>query len=192
MPQKANRKKPKKKTSKQKKPESDQKKIEQPIDKIPKEAVEKLLQPTLSEIERKFEQVHVKREISSGPLPAPKILEEYEKICIGAADRIVKMAEEESQHRHKMEEKALSAEIEFNNKSLQIEGREILLGQFLGFSIAAIITLCGSYVALNGSQVSGTIISSTGAVGLVTAFIYGRTGAQNKKSKRDDGSDDKK
>ena len=189
MPQKTKRKKTPKKTSKKNKSDSDGKKIEQPIEKLQGEVVEQIIRPAVAKITK---EVCVSGEFSSGPLPPPKILEGYEKICPGFADRIFKMAEEEGEHRRKMHEKALNADIEINNKSLHIEGREIFIGQFLAFFIATIITLCGSYVTLKGFQVSGTIISSTGAVGLVTAFIVGRTGEQNKKSKRDDDSDDKK
>ena len=31
----------------------------------------------------------------SGPLPPPSILEDYDRVCPGAADRIIKMAEKE-------------------------------------------------------------------------------------------------
>ena len=36
----------------------------------------------------------------SGPIPHPKIISGYEEILPGAADRILSMAEKESQHRH--------------------------------------------------------------------------------------------
>ena len=39
----------------------------------------------------------------SGLLPHPKILQEYEQVYPGAANRIIKMAEDQSQHRQKIE-----------------------------------------------------------------------------------------
>ena len=36
----------------------------------------------------------------SGPLPPPKILEDYDRVCPGAADRIIKMAEKEQKASH--------------------------------------------------------------------------------------------
>ena len=41
----------------------------------------------------------------SGPIPPPNIIEGYEKIVPGSADRIISMAERQSEHRQKMEQK---------------------------------------------------------------------------------------
>lgn len=43
------------------------------------------------------------QQIFEGPLPPPKLLEGYERICPGAADRIIKMAENQSSHRMSIE-----------------------------------------------------------------------------------------
>ena len=48
----------------------------------------------------------------SGPIPPPHTLASYEEIQPGFADRIIKMAETETAHRHEMEEKALKGDIE--------------------------------------------------------------------------------
>ena len=37
----------------------------------------------------------------SGPLPPPRGLDDYDRICPGAADRIIKMAEAEQRSAHK-------------------------------------------------------------------------------------------
>lgn len=51
------------------------------------------------------------REIEfSGPMPPPNILNGYEKILPGAADRILSMAETQSKHRQLMEKKMIEAE----------------------------------------------------------------------------------
>ena len=42
----------------------------------------------------------------SGPIPPPAILGEYEKIHAGLADRIMKMAESQSEHRKYLERKS--------------------------------------------------------------------------------------
>ncbi len=46
-----------------------------------------------------------------GPIPPPSYLSGYEQLLPGAADRILKMAEKETEHRQAMEKKALDAEI---------------------------------------------------------------------------------
>lgn len=174
MPQKPNRK--KSKTSAHNGPQLDQKTTDQLPEKTQKD-IEKLFGSDLGK--RIQNEICVSSQFSSGPIPAPQILDGYEKICPGSADRIIKMAEEESAHRRKMEEKALNAEIEFNQRSLKIDGRETMLGQIFGLIIGSLTILCGSYVAVSGAYWPGTIIGSTGVVGLVTTFIVGRKGTQN-------------
>jgi uncharacterized membrane protein len=39
----------------------------------------------------------------SGPLPPPEVLQNYNQITPGAADRIISMAEKQSQHRQESE-----------------------------------------------------------------------------------------
>jgi len=99
----------------------------------------------------------------SGPLPPPAALEHYECILAGSADRIIAMAEREATHRHELEKSLINSEI--------IETR---LGQILGFLIGSIAIIAGTYAAVNGAQITGSIIGSSGVVGLVTVFIYGR------------------
>ena len=60
--------------------------------------------------------------ISAGPIPPPDRMEQYEKTLPGSADRILKMAENQSEHRQSLEKQRLS----FSN-------REVHLGQGLGF-----------------------------------------------------------
>lgn len=49
-------------------------------------------------------------EIHRGPLPSPEVLERYEQICSGSAERIISMAEKEASERHKANERAFLRE----------------------------------------------------------------------------------
>jgi len=54
--------------------------------------------------------------LSAGPIPPPEILQHYEQIIPGAAERILVMAEEDAKHEHALEKSALhlaSEEIKF-------------------------------------------------------------------------------
>jgi uncharacterized membrane protein len=107
--------------------------------------------------------------IHSGPVPSPEILEHYEQILPGAADRIIKMAETQMHHRHLLESNILKG----NN-------RDSLLGIIFAFIISITITLGGTFVIYHGHGVAGTLLSGTGVAGLVSAFIYGtRSGRKN-------------
>lgn len=46
----------------------------------------------------------------SGPIPPPNILAQYEQLKAGLAERIVIMAESQSQHRKEMEIQSLNAQ----------------------------------------------------------------------------------
>lgn len=99
----------------------------------------------------------------SGPIPPPDILERYDQISPGSAERILAMAEQEAEHTSKIE-----------STLVQQRGREVFLGQIFGFSIGIISIAAGAYIVISGHPVSGAVIGSVGVVGLVSAFIMGR------------------
>lgn len=111
-----------------------------------------------------------KHELFHGPLPHPDILAAYEKIQPGFADRIVAMAEAEAIHRRASEEKALTADIEFNRKMFS----EARLGQIFAFMIGLSAILAGAYAGINGAGVTGSLIGGSGVIGLVAVFVIGR------------------
>ena len=96
----------------------------------------------------------------AGPIPPPSMMKQYEETLPGSADRILKMAENQSEHRQWVEKKELS----FAN-------REVHIGQMLGFFIGAIAIVTGVYAALNGAPISGGFIGTAGVVGLVSVFV---------------------
>ena len=105
-----------------------------------------------------------------GPLPPPGILEHYERICPGAATRIMDAAHAESVHRQTLESTALNANIE----AMRRQYAEARLGQVFALTIALAFVVVGGYVSLHGQPWSGTILGGIGLGGIVTAFIVGR------------------
>jgi uncharacterized membrane protein len=53
---------------------------------------------------------HTELQQWSGPLPAPDSLAKYNSVVPDAAERIIRMAEKEQQHRHEMESKTATRE----------------------------------------------------------------------------------
>ncbi|MDO4711377.1 MAG: DUF2335 domain-containing protein [Peptostreptococcaceae bacterium] len=98
----------------------------------------------------------------SGPIPPPSVLEGYEKILPGAADRILTMAENQSKHRMSLENKVIGSKIR--------DGR---LGMILGFVLASMISSIGGFVIWSGQSVVGYATILTAMGGLIGAFIYG-------------------
>jgi uncharacterized membrane protein len=110
----------------------------------------------------------------SGPIPPPDLLGNYERICPGSADRIIKMAEREGEHRRSLEQAIVNAEIEEGVR----DSNEARRGQVCALFITMTAIVLGAYVALQGREIAGSVIGAGGIGGVVTTFIIGR--AQNK------------
>ena len=98
-----------------------------------------------------------------GPLPSPETLKEYSDIIPNGAERIMIMAEKQSDHRMALEKKVVSGQMNQSN-----------IGQFLAFFIGVAALFAAVYCIVNGHEWPGTIIGTGGIIGLVTAFIQGR------------------
>lgn len=109
----------------------------------------------------------------SGPIPDPMTLERYEQILPGAAERILAMAEKQSDHRQSLESIVIKS-----------GSRDSLLGVISAFVIGMTITICGTIVILNGHLWPGTIIGSVGTAGLVGVFIYGTRSARKEREEK--------
>lgn len=89
---------------------------------------------------------YLHQEYFSGPLPHPTILNQYEKICPGLADRIVAMAEKDQKYN-----------IEIRQKTLQYQGRDGLLGSLFAFSTIFIALASGTFLIYTGNDVGGFV-----------------------------------
>jgi uncharacterized membrane protein len=98
-----------------------------------------------------------------GPLPSPKILDEYNQTLPGLAETIVGMALADAEHRRTMDSKVLEA-----------QKRDNLLGQIFGFLIGTIAIIAGAVTSVSGAQVFGTVLGAGGVSALVAVFVLGR------------------
>lgn len=118
------------------------------------------------------------KEEFSGPIPPPDIIEKYERILPGAADRIITMAEQQATHRQAMEKKMIES-----------ESRDGLLGIIfaflLGFGclIACVVVVC--LVPKNAGAISSAFLGVTGIGSITTGFIQSarRTKPKNNNKK---------
>ncbi len=110
----------------------------------------------------------------SGPIPPPDLLAKFGEIIPNGADRILKMAENQSKHRQCIEKWA-------------VIGGTIL--SHFGVLCAACIALgalyFGSGLVQNGHTVEGSILGGGGLTGLVAAFIYGTRSRREERRQRD-------
>ncbi|MDA1317085.1 MAG: DUF2335 domain-containing protein [bacterium] len=86
------------------------------------------------------------REMYSGPLPHPEMLAKYEKIHKGISNRIVRMAEKQSEHRQKIEIKVIDSNI-LNEK----------LGMVLAFIISISVIVGGIFLISVGKNIQGLV-----------------------------------
>jgi uncharacterized membrane protein len=99
----------------------------------------------------------------AGPLPPPEALAEYDRICPGAADRILAMAEAQAHHRQSLEARVIRS----NCRSQD-------LGPILGFLLAAGVIAIGCYLVLQGKEISGLVALVSALAAIVVPFVYGK------------------
>jgi uncharacterized membrane protein len=98
-----------------------------------------------------------------GPLPDPSELAAYNQTIPNGADRIMKMAEEQSAHRIGIEKTVVNS-----------QQRQAFCGQLFGLIIGLSGLGLATYAAISGQPAFGGIIGSTTLVSLVSSFLFTR------------------
>ena len=109
-----------------------------------------------------LEHHHQELTISSGPLPAPDTFRQYEEVLPGAADRVLAMAERQSEHRQSLERKVVESGVSRSK-----------WGMVLGFIVATLTIGAGTYIILQDKSAVGLSLCITAIGTIVAAFIYG-------------------
>lgn len=101
----------------------------------------------------------IQQESFSGPLPHPQILQGYDDVQIGFAERIVAMAEKEQAHRFECDKGVLGS---------------TRRGQWMGFGVALFFGGLAGLLGWLGDTITASIIGGLDIVALVTIFITGK------------------
>jgi uncharacterized membrane protein len=109
--------------------------------------------------EEMFPAAIVRRQRFAGPLPPPALLEEYDQVVPGLAERIVVMAEGEGDHRRRIESRLI---------------RLSEAGLLSGFLLAAASILGGLYLLWNGKTLEGLAPLVLAIAGIVTVLVLQR------------------
>jgi uncharacterized membrane protein len=104
----------------------------------------------------------------SGPIPPPEILKGYNGVLKNGAERIVIMAENQSNHRMQLEDHAIKEEL-----------RQSRLGQVFGFILGLVGFGLATILAMYDHETIAGIFGTTTIIGLVTVFVLGKR-AQHK------------
>lgn len=110
-----------------------------------------------------------------GPIPPPDILKSYESNIPGSAERLIRMAEKEQDHRHEMQSKLINGQL--NNTQRFYDERK--RGQIFGLTIGLVGIISGSILAFNDKQIAGSFIGTAGIGGIVSVFVIGRGKSKN-------------
>ncbi|MFZ1750353.1 MAG: DUF2335 domain-containing protein [Saprospiraceae bacterium] len=103
------------------------------------------------------------RESFSGPIPPPQLLAEYNNVIENGAERIMKMAENQSNHRISLEDHAIKEEL-----------RQSRYGQYFGFALGVLGMIIAAWLSYTGHDTVAGIFGTTTVIGLVTVFVIGR------------------
>lgn len=98
----------------------------------------------------------------NGPIPPPNMLQQYDDILPGAAERILRMAEEQSAHRKELEKKVIEG-----------DDKRASRGQVFGFIIALVVITAGFVLMFTGKETLGISSIVTALSSLVLVFITG-------------------
>ena len=110
----------------------------------------------------------------SGPIPHPSDLAKYEQILPGAAERILAMAEKQSEHRQALESKVIESGIRKSERGL-----------VFGLVIGVTALLVGGLCALLGKEIAASFIGGGGIVGLVSVFVVGSQQQKNERLQKE-------
>lgn len=110
----------------------------------------------------------------SGSIPPPNIIKGYEEVLPGSADRILAMAEKQSNHRQEMEKRIIKT-----------ESRDSLLGILfafmLGFGCIVAAVVMVILVPKSAGVISGAVLGVTGIASIIATFIKGTRGSYSKR-----------
>lgn len=115
------------------------------------------------EILKSFSVTMVHLRSHSGPLPDAETLIQYNSVIPDGADRIMKMAEKQQEHRMELEMKVVTG-----------HSRQSVIGQWFGLIIGLVGIGCGTFLAYSGEPTVGGIIAGGTVVSLVSVFVIGK------------------
>lgn len=112
-----------------------------------------------------------------GLIPPPRMLADYESLLPGAAERFMRMAEREQDHRHDMDRSVITSDIKHRDNFLQRSFRLQTTGLWLGFVVILVGFAGGIALIYLDKQGWGmaTIIASLAS--LISALVWGKRSA---------------
>ena len=108
-----------------------------------------------------------------GPLPPPELMERYNQIVPGAAERILGLFESQVQHRQALEKAVIQSDV-----------GDSRLGLYLGFFVSVVVVIGGVICVLSGYTATGGIIAAIPVPVLAGVFVYGSSNRRREREGR--------
>jgi uncharacterized membrane protein len=113
-----------------------------------------------------------------GPIPPPSILEGFDRLVPGAAQRLIQLAEDESKHRRQLENKTLEANIAAQRRQLEIGDyqskavfKSDLLAQVCGVLVTLTCIASAIWASLQGQVTVAVILAGIPTAAVIQAFF---------------------
>jgi len=106
-------------------------------------------------------------QLYQGPIPPPQILAAFNDIIPDGADRIMRMAEKDQDHKTAMQIKM----VEVQDSASRREHSEIIGGQIFAFILCALALVGGIYLISIGYLVPGFLLSGATLGGVLKTLI---------------------
>lgn len=119
--------------------------------------------PATQPSEQNTQTLALRAESFSGPLPPPAILERYDQLVPGAAERILAMAERQAAHRQSLEQTVVTGNALAQRR-----------GQVFGFVLAIAALAVGGLLVWQDKKVEGLATIITDICALVALFVLSR------------------
>jgi len=108
-------------------------------------------------------QIQVTQMSYSGPVPHPSLLQGYENVIEGGAERLLKMAEKQSDHRMSIEKTVVTSQMKQSER-----------GQHYGLGISVTCLILATVMAFFGLTAVAIALLTSTIIGLTAVFVIGR------------------
>ncbi|HEY0982280.1 DUF2335 domain-containing protein [Schlesneria sp.] len=106
-------------------------------------------------------------EFYSGRLPHPRSYRMYEAVLPGAAERIMRIAEDDARDSREINSRIVDSQIEDGIAEREERAR----GQLYGLIIGITTIVMGGITSCLGQPMAGSVIGTSGVLGLVSVFV---------------------
>lgn len=121
-----------------------------------------------------------------GLVPHPDILRGFDSLVPGTAEKLIKMAEEETMHRRKLEVITMDANVALQRQQIQIEVqrskdvfRSDIIGQIAGFAVCISCIAASVYLGINNHDILAGSIAVIPTAALIKAFTLTKNPNKN-------------